>query len=109
MRGLEDLNDDLISILEFTRVDSLFGERSSTSTSWASFSTIVSLEIVHSPLSLIATFVMSSSMTTLMDSITVFVLLLKTLYARLVVKYPKEIPSSFFASNFPRFSHSFRM
>ena len=57
MRGLEDLNDDLISILEFTRVDSLFGERSSTSTPWASISMIAFLELVPSPLSSFATFV----------------------------------------------------
>ena len=36
VRGLGDLDNDLVSILEFTRIDSLSGECSSTSTSWAS-------------------------------------------------------------------------
>ena len=72
----------------------------------ASFSMIVSLELVPSPLSSIATFVMASSMTTLMDSITVFILLLKTLYARLVVEYPRKIPSSLGSISLLAFSYS---
>ena len=81
VRGLRDLNNDLVSILEFTGVDSLSDEHSSTSTPWASISTIASLELVPSTLSSFAMFVMVSSIITLMDSITIFVLLLKTLYA----------------------------
>ena len=107
--GLGDLDNDLVSIVKFTGVDSLSSEHSSTSTPWASISMIASLELVPSPLSSFATFVMASSITTLLDSITVFVFLLKTLYAGLVVEYSINIPSSLFASNFPRFSQSFRM
>ena len=77
MRGLDVLDIDLVSILEFTGVDSFSG--------------------------------VSSSISTLMDSITVFVLLLNTLYARLLLEYPRKMPSSLFVSNFPRFSQSFRI
>ena len=86
VRGLENLNINLVSILEFTGVYSFFGESPSTSTSWASTSTMIYSELSPSPPSSIATFVMASSITTLMDFITIFVLLLKTLYARLVVE-----------------------
>jgi len=39
-----------------------------------------------------------------MDSSTVRVYLLKTLYALLLDEYPSKIPSSAFASNLPSFS-----
>jgi hypothetical protein len=53
--------------------------------------------------------IFSSSMITLIDSITVSVLLLKTLYAQLFVEYPKNTPSSLLGSNFSRFSLSRRI
>ena len=106
MRGLDVLDIDLVSILGFMGVDSSTGVNPSTSISSASTLTSISSA---SPSLIISTFVKASSILTLMDSITVLVLLLKGLYARLVVEYPRKIPSSLFASNFLRFSRLFRI
>ena len=49
------------------------------------------------------------STTIFIDSITVLVLFLNTIYARLFTEYPRKIPSLILASNFPRFSRSLRI
>ena len=76
MRGLDVLDIDLASNLKFTGVDSFSGIGPSTSISYASTSSMGSLELGLSPSSTISTFVIASSISTLMGSITVFVLLL---------------------------------
>ena len=81
MRGLDVLDIDLISILGFMGVDSSTGVDPSTFILSASTSTSGSLVLGPSPSLIISTFVKASSILTLMDSITVLVLLLKTLYA----------------------------
>ena len=102
MRGRGDLDNDLVSILDFMGVDSLFGECSSTSTPWASISMIASLELV--PSTIVVCYVCCGIINNHIDGLhIVFVLLLKTLYDWLVVEYLRKIPSSLFASNFPKF------
>ena len=81
VRGLDVLDIDLVSILGFMGVDFSTGVDPSTSISSASTSTSSYLVLGPSPSSLISTFVKASLTLTLMDSITVLVLLLKTLYA----------------------------
>ena len=76
MRGLDVLGIDLDSNLEFTGVDSFSGVGPSTSIACASTSTVGSLELGLYSSSTISTFVIASSISTLMDSIRVFVLLL---------------------------------
>ena len=81
MKGLDVLDIDLVSILGFMGVYSSNGVDPSTSISSDSTSTPGSLVLGPSPSSIISTFVKALSILTLMDSITVLVLLLKTLYA----------------------------
>ena len=97
VRGLDVLDIDLVSILGFMGADSSTSVDPSTSILSASTSTSGSLVLGLPPSSIIFTFVKASSILALMDSITVLVLLLKTLYARLVVEYLRKIPSSLFA------------
>ena len=81
VRGLDVLHIGLVSILEFTEVDSFFGVGLSTLISRALTSTVGYLVLGPSPSLTTSTFVIASSISTLMDSITVFVLLLNTPYA----------------------------
>ena len=78
MRGLDVLDVDLVSILWFMGVDSSSGVDPSTYILKASTLTVGSLVLDLSSSSTISTFAMASSILTLMDSITVLVLLLKT-------------------------------
>ena len=69
VKGLDVLDIDLVSILGFIGVYSSIGVDPSTSISRASTSTSSSLVLGPSPSSIISTFVKTSSILTLMDSI----------------------------------------